>query len=311
MKKLLLGIFLLGAFASNAQEKTVGPVGGQTKINSSSINRADTEVSWGSFNTPCGSLDSLTFYTSTSGGNFNGFVTGTNGFGDVAKGTKFSTSGSLKALKAYYSFKSLNGAQTGQGYSASAFTFVNDTTLGAPLGVTAEVAWDNIDTIGNATVFAFASPVAITGGFVGMIQVLNDSFNLVSLYSTRQGCATAVTGYEIWNDMTFTSIEEGWGVNLDVAVAAVFEGSVTNVNENLNQNLHVYSAGKTLFLNVNDVTINNIKVIDLSGKTVAEYAENNRIVGNMLYNLNHLNSGVYIVNVNTASGVKNVKVYIQ
>ncbi len=107
---------------------------------------------------------------------------------------------------------------------------------------------------------------------------------------------------------SFTIKDYAYNSTADAAINA--GQTAASIDEGLLKDVSVYTYGKTLFLNMNgnDIDNGNIRIINMIGQ---EVVSNGITSNNMEIKLENLESGVYVVAIETAEGSYTRKVHIK
>lgn len=168
----------------------------------------------GTYSQPCG--DSIKVYYSTDTAGINGYINGTNGYGDLEKGQAYIRQGSASVTGAiaYVPFAT---SATNPDLHAAVYSFDNST--GFP-DESSRVESDpepltSIPRVSGQTfragfiTFEFPNTVSVADSFVVMVTVPDGTTagDTVTIASTRIGCASdKALSYERWEDGTLNDI---------------------------------------------------------------------------------------------------------
>lgn len=166
------------------------------------------------YSQPCG--DSIKIYYSSDSAGVNGYLNGTNGYGDLEKGQAYLRPGSatVTGVVAYVPFAT---SATNPDLHAAVYAF--DNSGGFP-DEASRVESDpkpltSLPLISGQTfragfiTFSFANPVAVADSFVVMVTVPDGTTagDTVTIASTRIGCSSDKgLSYERWEDGTLNDI---------------------------------------------------------------------------------------------------------
>jgi hypothetical protein len=173
-------------------------------------------------------------FTTTQGG----FVSGTNGFGDLGKYQRFDFNRSYNLVGLIYYFGAKEVVGTADNVSFVVREVNDDGTPGA-IHFSTDVTTDDLDTLA-ATSVTLPSPllVDVTMGsvFIGYewTASVDDQFTLVN---DDDGFGDGQSrSWEQWNDGTFFAYSDGssWGLDLDLWIAAVVEPLFENYDVTFN-----------------------------------------------------------------------------
>ncbi len=143
-----------------------------------------------------------------------GFLAGTNGYGDLEKAQfiNTNTNGSIHSVLVAFGGKVIVG--TPDEYNAKIYS--GNTAIGpqTQLGSnSANVSSTNIDTAGNFTRFAFATPISYNGAFFASVVVDGNNKNdSIGIFHTAESCG-GPSAWELWDDNTWNSFLSGWEID--------------------------------------------------------------------------------------------------
>lgn len=312
---LLSVSFVFGQKASQS-----GPVLNASSINLAGLEKVQTTVCDTVTNIE-GSNDTLTFYT-VGAANGGGYVSGHNGYGDVAKAEFFSYSGGPATIpgvaivfakgKASAASNTLNVKVWGD----------NAGTVGTELG-TASLTYaqvkEDVDS-SRTTIVMFTNPIAVTGSFYVGIEFSYAAGDTVAIITNKSGnTASPGTAWEKWSDGNWYaySDQNSWGLTLSHLVFRFLCTESVSINDGVlggQFSLFPNPNTGTFSLEVRNAEANNavLTVNNLQGQVV--YTENlNFASGNLTKNVNlgSLANGLYIVNIASEGKVSNHKLMIQ
>lgn len=281
MKKLLLSLTLFAGFTATAQVDTL------------------SEFFTG---TPA-------LYLAQPGG----YLTGTNGYGDLSKAMRFNnqtgvtSGGTITSVLACIPVKNVGNPNTV--ITATIRNFADTNNYGSIIG-TSTITLGAIDTSAAAygtaagrpynVVFNFASAVAIpaSNDFMVVITVPNSANDSIAILSNSAGdFGLAYThSFEEWNPSEVHSFGHAYGGGANIALAIY---PVVNFTNSIEENITTASVYPNP---VNDVVnfevseeIASIVITSLDGKVIATTT-------NTTLNVSDFNSGMYLYTLNTVSG---------
>ena len=245
-----------------------------------------------------------------------GYVTGNNGYGDLAKGMRFNNQnglmngGSITNVLLWAPIINNNGGS----FTVSIHEFSSTTSLGAILG-SVTIPLSQVDTT-LATGYAlagglpynvnatFSMPVAIPASkdvvvMVYLPTVTGDTIALVS--NTSGDWANAATHtFELWSDLTVHDFASAWGGGVNVAMA-IFPvvNFVVGVNENtFTASVYPNPASDVLNINVN-ANATSVSIMGMDGKVISTESVNSNSIA---VNVSDLVAGVYFYEVVAENG---------
>ena len=245
-----------------------------------------------------------------------GYVTGNNGYGDIAKGMRFNNAnglvngGSISNVLLWAPIITNNGGS----FTVKVHEYLSATALGAVLG-SVTIPLSAVDTTlatgysiagglpynVNAT---FSSPITIPASkdivvLVYLPNVVGDTIALVS--NTSGDWANAATHtFEVWSDNTVHDFTSAWGGGVDVAMA-IFPvvNFVLGVDENaITTSVYPNPANDVLNFNLS-VNATSVSIIGMDGKVISTEVIN---ANTAAVNVSNLVSGVYFYEIATENG---------
>lgn len=254
-----------------------------------------------------------------------GYVTGNNGYDDVAKGMRFNNQngliggGSITNVLLWAPIKTQAGAAGS--FTVTVHEFVDATTVGAILG-SVTIPLSQVDTSQAAYSAAagrpfnvnavFTSPIAVPASKDVLIMVYlpttaGDTLVLVS--NTSGDWANAATHtFEIWSDASLNDFASAWqgGVNVAMGIYPVVNFTASLTENSISTSVYPNPAQNEL--NVSGVTLGStINVYNNLGQVVLSTEATNEL---MTLNVANFVSGIYTVktingtNVGVAKFVK-------
>lgn len=247
-----------------------------------------------------------------------GIISGTNGYGDLAKMQLFDAThgvtagGTITSVLLAMPFKydaggsytvAIWGDVAGAPGTVPLATVTNtiasiDTAVFNPLGLNAAY---------NVTA-TFTTPVAIPAGskfWAGVILPLTAAAgdSVALLTNTDGDFPDAVThAGELWSDGTFHTFGDvaNWGLNVALAIFPVVNFVTSGLEENGNTTVSVYPnpANEALNFNLNGKA-SSISILSLEGKLISSTDVNGNFAS---INVAGLTSGVYMYQVKTSNG---------
>ncbi len=269
-------------------------------------NKSITDTLWNGFKgyTP-------TVYESPNGG----FLSGNNGYGDVAKGQIFPLIESIHVSGAIFWFA--YKAQNATGSAVSFKYHITDTIIpgNVPLNVpntlldSITVNLDNIpaDTTfeNGAFIWIFDSPIATFDNYCFSVffDELNDGDTLALFNSTDGQTIFQNRSIEFWNGR-WRSILNNWDVDVDFAIFPLVDS--TNVGVFENNLLRSFTTFPNPFVDQINLKIDNaqmpigqnmlIEIFDLNGQKV--HTEYTQFEDNISISIQNLKPGVYFLRLN-------------
>ena len=248
-----------------------------------------------------------------------GFVSGNNGYGDLAKMQLFDENygvtgtGEINSILFAIPFKQDNG-----GSFEAVIMEDNNGVPGNVLG-SKKVYLSTIDTamtsfklikggwLSNLNV-KFDAPINIPSNnkFWVCMVLPNTQVDLVAVFSGEEGSFQDASTHvgEIWNDGTFHYFDgqsDTWKMKVSLAMfpTVTFGPLGTDSNQFLNVSVYPNPAQNKLNIKSNN-RINSITIYDLSGKQVQEFLFNQTDQNEI--NISDLNSGMYSIRIEDCNG---------
>lgn len=258
----------------------------------------------------------LTLYGSEGGG----FVTGNNGYGDIAKAQAFAVAISYKVEAAliWVGAKKIVGTAGNLVVSINNCTGAGTATTGAVNNApstqlsSVTISMLDIDTTGDLTVATFPSPVIVASEYAIVLSFAtasfgNDTIGIVSCMSGDPG--TTETSWEKWNDNSWHTLAEGWAaadLTLDMVILPVVDQSTAGIESHDFFDGIKFSAYPNPAANNTKIhyeLANQAKVqmdiIDITGKIVMTIDEGNQTRGqhSVSVSTEKMNSGSYFISL--------------
>ena len=230
-------------------------------------------------------------------GDYAGYITGTNGFGDKEKAQSFTNTSPGQVIAAFGSvgFKSGTGS-----YSAKIYGLSGGLPSGAALGTSAPGAYP----VPAAAVFVFPTPVSVPASdFVVSVPVTGAPGDTIAFLSSRFGCGN-LQSFELWGNDTWHTINAAWGDDLDIQLGVIVDRGVTfGVSEASMPSAGISPNPAVDFTLIGYNTKENgnvvIKVTNLAGQTVMLLNEGAKQAGTYtrMVDVNPLAAGTYLYEV--------------
>lgn len=237
MKKLYTLVLALGiAGMANAQKSsTIVPLN----------NRLDRTVTGERTPTDTLGLDAFFQGSPTLNGSVGGgYVNGNNGYGDKQKAQVYLLSQGTIVEEILFWFGAKENTSGNSNSKVVAKVYATDgpgtttagaITTGAPKTVLAsvDVFITDIDTAGNFTVAALASPVTVLSDFaVGFDVTTLAAGDTVGLVATADGDAGQTElAWEQWNTNAWHTLLEAWPLDIDLAIWPVVDNSSASIDD--------------------------------------------------------------------------------
>lgn len=328
MKKIVTMITVCAiAVAANAQQpnapRTVGaPIGSLQSPPLSPQSVTDTlgGYSWTQSTTV------PTFYGSQDGnGVYNGYLSGTNGWGDLSKGQQFSPGQPVVVSGGIYWFivKSYASNNANSKITAKAFDMTGTTGTTSTITGTAacpgnmlaslDITMANLDTSSSFTgaqVAMFPTAFYTANDFLLSFDMSNQDVangdSCAVITSTDGDAGGSEMSWEQWDDNNWYTIQYAWsGLDIDMAIFALVDMTTgTNQTPELNGATLGFSGPNPVAANTTinysfakDVNNAKLIIIDANGKLIQEEALGSKAAGSYSYDLNasNLAAGTYFV----------------
>ncbi|OPZ98173.1 MAG: hypothetical protein BWY70_01296 [Bacteroidetes bacterium ADurb.Bin408] len=246
---------------------------------------------------PC--FDSLTYY----GGAF-GYVSGNNNYGDKEKAQKYVNpgTGTVSSVLVYALAKTTTGTSSVKIYDINPTTKAPNTSLGqsTPVALSAVV-------VNNVTPYNFTTPVSFNGDFACSVVLPTGATDTLVIVTTKNNCySNDSLTWEMQSDNLWYSFETQWGLGgvglkVDMVIFPVVQlalGQTPIAEDNL---ISIYPNPANDFINIAAVNkVEKVSVYNTMGQLVNVIEPNENI---MKYDISNLQTGFYILQVQTAKGI--------
>ena len=322
MKRIILSVLAIGlSMGVMAQTKVYN--GAEPMKSKMNAPKAGSIVYPATFN-ECASIEEPLFYIQ-DGETIYKVLTGTNSYGDLAFGQRYSgTSYQITGIAAVLGnlvvdstqvddmaavLYDANGGNIGNELSRVAFT-----TADLPALVTGEEF--------ELKQFSFPSPVSASD-FLCVIEVpeltVVDGYiggNIAIVTSTEADCATGEMSYSYSaldeaGTMGWTSISAAWGssIDFDLFIFPIVEGAAGLSDVELNSLSYVYpNPAKSEVMLASSLSINKVEIVNVLGQLVFVSDVN---ANSIKVNTSDFAAGNYIVKMYTESGVATKKLVVE
>ena len=264
-------------------------------------------------------------YTVQSGG----YVSGPNGFGDLAKAQEFEVNVPVEitGVVLWIAFKNHSSGDANSSININIWemngpgTINGGTTNNAPGNILASetLPLSRIDTSGFLTFVEFSTPVTVVSNYAIGAEfnslVADDNIAIVS--STDGDAQETELAWEMWSDGEWHSILEGWNnlINGDIDLGIfpiVCDATITTLNEEPGSKVKIYPnpATTNLFISINESTKSRmeIQVFDAIGRSVLRQVQ--MPTDTTILDLRKLKNGIYIIEIRIDGRVHQEKVLI-
>jgi hypothetical protein len=230
----------------------------------------------------------------------SGYLGGTNTYGDVGKGQKFTLNGQATVVGAQVVYGAI---EVVGGATMVTATLHDDAqallTSATPHGVSA------IDTTagGAAGLYNYAfTGTPVTNDFYIMVGwALGD--DTLGILSTTDPCGN--DSYEVWSDLSFNDVETAWsGLMIDFIITALVDDlEFTGLFDIEAKEFGIYQSDNNLILNSisEDVIMKSVSVYDMSGKMIKTFPTPDQF-DNFSFDISDVNAGNYIVTIDSNYG---------
>lgn len=226
---VIFKLLLVGSFTMLAQSSDINVT--SSIQNELAISSSCSDTIW------AGKFENGTpfLYPSTNGG----YAIGSNGYGDLAKGQVFPSSGTIVEGALF-----LFGAKVDGGFGSNltvelrAMNGTGTTNSGAgqagpgTLLSSVEIALSDIDTSGGWTSAMFPSPTTVNGDYyVGFNMIGLVPGDTIGLITSSDGDANLVEGaWEMWSDSSWYTMYASWPLDLDFGIRSIENNPQFNVS---------------------------------------------------------------------------------
>lgn len=244
-----------------------------------------------------------------------GYVSGSNGFKDIAKAQELKPAASSYLTGAIFWFGK-NIKNTGGDTSsvilkyqrkdsvqmvAGQYKFVPGTVVLADTIKLNTIPADSI--LNNAMlVWNFPSPQHVFSAFyLGFDMSLMNAKDSIALYTSTHGeVINADLSWEYWLNK-WNTIENSWNLNIDFAIFPIFDienASLENVDPNASFTMYPNPAQNEIFVNSKE-GVSTISILDMNGRLLQLNSNQQQI------NISQLPTGTYLIKVETKDGKMN------
>ncbi len=317
MKKnyIILSVMLTVSTGLFAQNRVAGTV--QHHLTGKAISQKITPgVQSNGCDTVWNILANDTAVTYLVGGGHWGYVSGSNGYGDLAKAEKFLsgtyTSGYLLKAAVFFFAKAADGATPTTMHIKAWDNTGTGGLPGAQLGTTADQTVATMATGGGPTLITFPSPVTVTGDFylgIDGFAYASPQEDTVVIYSNTNLPSHAGNAYDLYSDGTTWIAESdpaNWSVKVDFYIIAILcsptMGDVQIMNPTAEVIVYPNPSNGNLFVSTGVIKAGNvsIKVYDALGKLQAVNKQYSQNGGTYKVEMNGAAAGVYFMHITTA-----------
>lgn len=312
MKYIFISLFALCSSATLFAQKQAGsPV-----VHGNAINRFEKAVIDTAFN-GFENYNPVIYSVPDTGG----YVSGSNGYKDLAKVQELTPPGACFISGAIFWFGK-NIKNTGGDTSsvilnyyrrdsvqlvAGTYKFVPGTILESDTVKLADIPADSVLATGMY-VWNFPTQHHIAASyFLGFDMRLMNAKDSIALYTSTDGETIAADrSWELWLNK-WNTIDNSWGLNIDFAIFPIYD--ITNVSiedfdANASFTMYPNPAQNEIFVNSKEA-VKSIMVLDLNGRVIMSNSNVNQV------NISHLPSATYLIKVETASGKQNFGRFIK
>jgi len=247
--------------------------------------------------------DSLLLYSFPASSGDDGYLFGTNSFGDLKKGQIF-TNGTIGKVVAAFGYVVVvgNGSYTASIYQVSAN--LPTTLLGSSQASPASSAI-SLPTPGVSLLpFIFTTPVNIPAtDFAVTVNVDGAAGDTIGLFSTPQNCG-GNQSVEQWDDNSWHTILAEYGANFDIFLGVIVDRAGASISEANMPSAGIAPNPAVDFTMIGYNTKENgnvtIKITNLAGQTVMLLNEGAKQAGTYtrVIDVNTLAAGTYLYEVN-------------
>ena len=322
MRKITFTLFTLltVSFAFGQRASSLSPSFHPTVVDLTNLERVTTTVCDTVTNLTAGDTTALYTVAAANGG---GYVSGHNGYGDIAKAEFFSYTGTPATIPAISILFGVGKAANATDSLHVKVWADNAGTVGTQLysqAITYQTIKIDVDS-GRNTIVVFNSPVAVTGSFYVGIEFGYAAGDTVAILTNRDGNTPAPgTAWEKWSDNAWHSYSEtpaSWGLNMSHRIVRVLCTEAVNIQDGVlggQFSLYPNPNSGTFSLDVRNAETKSavMTVSNLQGQVV--YTENLSFLGGSIskeVNLGNLANGLYIVNITADGKTSNHKLMIQ
>jgi len=241
------------------------------------------------------------------GSNNGGWVSGTNGYGDLEKAQKLTATEATSVNAALILFGGKNIVGSPDAFSAKIYSVGSNGSPASLLGTSQAVSSADIDTSGGFTRFDFSSPVDVNGEFFVAVEVATGD-DEIGIAHTGNNCGGG-SAWEMWdNNMWFAMNDQsGWGLDvLFFMFAEVGEPPVNTSDMLIAPGSHFVfpnpvSERMTIMYSLSSDADVSISVMDMQGRLISSAKEGivNAGTHNVQFNVADFATGMYIYQITT------------
>ncbi|MBL7922870.1 MAG: PKD domain-containing protein, partial [Bacteroidia bacterium] len=280
----------------------------------------ETKVGYITVTAGAGSCDTITNYDFVNhtftilGSSGWGYVSGQNDYGDVAKGDKYTVSGTNQTVDgAFFAFGV--GSSSGTGQTVNVRVWDDNGTSGLPNTVlgTQTLSYDSIAAgalAGSLTWVDFVPNIPVSGDIYVGVEFGYTANDTLAIIHCADGEITTGTAYEKWSNNSwhpYSELNTGWGINVAHVILPVICPLVGISEQEASFKMLLYPNPAKTSLNVvipqqNSRGQVSFRVLNMLGAEVS--AESQSFVTSGMYKLDitTLSQGFYFLEVQTDYG---------
>lgn len=312
MKRIILSVLAIGlSMGVMAQTKSDAEISlASKKINVQTPKSTDIYTQ---FDESCATLDSIKFYQAQHQGQFIGYCTGQNLYGDTKYAEVYDFGQNVQILGIATLIVNMVEAPIEQNIPIQLMSSDFSSVL-------AESSVEATDLVEDFTTITFSSPVTASSVACVVetgelnVQSENDPFNLLAVASTPFGCGSGENSYSysIVDDAGnygWVTMKSGYNKDCDLFIFPIVEGTVGLSDVELNSLSYVYpNPAKSEVMLASSFKINKCEIVNVLGQLVFTSDVN---ANSIKVNTSDFAAGNYIVKMYTESGVATKKLVVE
>lgn len=312
MKRIILSVLAIGlSMGVMAQTKSDAEISlASKKINVQTPKSTDIYTQ---FDESCATLDSIKFYQAQHQGQFIGYCTGQNLYGDTKYAEVYDFGQNVQILGIATLIVNRVEAPIEQNIPIQLMSSDFSSVL-------AESSVEATDLVEDFTTVTFPSPVTASSVACVVetgelnIQSENDPFNLLVIASTTFGCGSGENSYSYSiideeGNYDWITMMSGYQQDCDLFIFPIVEGAAGLSDVELNSLSYVYpNPAKSEVMLASSLSITKVEIVNVLGQLVFASDVN---ANSIKVNTSDFAAGNYIVKMYTESGVATKKLVVE
>ena len=312
MKRIILSVLAIGiSMGVMAQTKSDAEISlASKKINVQTPKSTDIYTQ---FDESCATLDSIKFYQAQYQGQFVGYCTGQNLYGDTKYAEVYDFGQNVQILGIAALIVNMVEAPIEQNIPIQLMSSDFSSVL-------AEGSVEATDLVEDFTTVTFSSPVTASSVAcaveVGELnpQSEDDPYNLLVIASTTFGCGSGENSYSYSiadeeGNYDWMTMASAYSQDCDLFIFPIVEGAAGLSDVELNSLSYVYpNPAKSEVMLASSLSINKVEIVNVLGQLVFASDVN---ANSIKVNTSDFAAGNYIVKMYTESGVATKKLVVE